>query len=75
MLLLIIAFIIFVIVGLYTDELNGKAAIVYIALVMLGCFIVFFMDWNIAVWFVMLGFIDAILLIHVFKGDLVIKRR
>jgi len=74
MLLLILAFIILIVAGLYTAEVSRKATTIYVALVTLSFFLVAFMQWNLAVWFSTVGFIDAILLLHIFKGDITIRR-
>ncbi len=74
MLLLLFAFIILILAGLYTAELSWRAAGLYISMVLVALGLIGFMGWNKAVWWLFIGFIDAILVIHVFKENIAIRR-
>ena len=72
--MLIIAFIVLIIVGLYTGELGKKGAIIYFCLASVSVGSVVYFDLHQAVWLLSLGLIDVFLVIHVFKGDIAIRR-
>jgi len=71
---LLIAFIVLLIAGLYTGEMSKKAACVYFSQAFTSVGLISYLNWNPAVWWLIVGFLDAIMVIHVFKGDIVLRR-
>ena len=71
---LLIAFIVLLIAGLYTGEMSKKAACVYFSLAFVSVSFVDYLAWHHAVWWLIIGLLDAIMVIHVFKGDIVLRK-
>jgi len=74
MYLILITFVVLISAGLYLAELSRRVALIYISTVAISFFTIALMKLNIGVWLALTGFIDAILLIHIFKGNVNIDR-
>ena len=69
-----IVFIILLIAGSYLSELTFKTICIYLTLALIAAAIVYLMKWDPVIWFAVTAFLDAILVIHIFKGDINIRR-
>ena len=68
------AFIILLVAGLYLSELSWKVVGIYLIIAALAFTLITLMKWNLVIWITFLGFIDAILVLHIFKGNITIRR-
>ena len=71
---LLIAFIVLLIAGLYTGEMSKKSACVYFLLFFASVGCVSYLGWHLAVWWLIIGLLDAIMVIHVFKGNIALRK-
>jgi hypothetical protein len=67
-----IAFIILIIAGYYLGELYIKTITIYLTLSTSALVIAYLLNWDPAIWFSFTAFLDAILIIHIFKRDITI---
>ena len=69
-----ITFIVLLFAGLWLGELPPRTAGYYIITALVSGCIIFFAKWDIALWLSFIAFLDAILVVHIFKGDIQIRR-
>jgi len=71
---LIVAFVVLLIAGLYTGEISKKSALIYFVSATASVGFIVCLSWHQALWWLCIGLLDAILVIHVFKGDIAIRK-
>lgn len=70
----LITFIILLFAGFILSELSVKTICIYITLSLIAAAIFYLLKWDPAIWTAFNAVLDAILVIHIFKGDISIRR-
>ena len=73
MLSALVAMIVLLILGLYLGELRGSHVVLCLAIAVGGVFVFYQLRWPFLAYTAVLGLIDVILILVIFKGDIRIR--